>query len=145
MAPVLREMYRKWPFFEATIENAALALAKTDMFIARRYAQLHGDETVRESIWTLIERERNRSRQAILEITGETELLARTPWFQGSIHVRNPYIDLLNLIQIELLRRRRAPPSEALPSEDREAERDRIGHLLRLTLQGIAAGIRTTG
>jgi phosphoenolpyruvate carboxylase len=140
MEPVLREMYRTWPFFEATIENAAVALAKTDMFIAQRYAQLHGDEAVRQSIWTLIDSERNRSRQAILEITGESELLARTPWFQGSIHVRNPYIDLLNLIQIELLRRRRAQPAEA-PEEERE----RLGHLLRLTLQGIAAGVRTTG
>jgi phosphoenolpyruvate carboxylase len=133
-------MYRYWPFFEATIENAALALAKTDMFVARRYANLHADEPVRERIWTLIASERNRSRQAILDITGEAELLARTPWFQDSIDARNPYIDLLNLIQIELLRRRRAQPADAP-----EGERDRLGHLLRLTLQGVAAGIRTTG
>jgi phosphoenolpyruvate carboxylase len=139
-APVLAEMYRSWPFFEATIENAAVALAKTDMFIAGRYAQLHGDAAVRECVWKLIETERNRSRRAILQITGESELLARTPWFQGSIHARNPYIDLLNLIQIELLRRRRAQAPDAP-----EGERDRIGHLLRLTLQGIAAGVRTTG
>jgi phosphoenolpyruvate carboxylase len=140
VAPVLGEMYRHWPFFEATIENAALALAKTDMFVAQRYADLHTDEAVRECIWTLIASERNRSRQAILDITGEEELLARTPWFQGSIDARNPYIDLLNLIQIELMRRRRAQPTDAP-----EAERDQLGHLLRLTLQGVAAGIRTTG
>jgi phosphoenolpyruvate carboxylase len=140
MAPVLGEMYRHWPFFEATIENAALALAKTDMFVAQRYANLHPDEAVRERIWTLIASERNRSRQAILDITGEDELLARTPWFQDSIDARNPYIDLLNLIQIELMRRRRVQPADAP-----EAERDQLGHLLRLTLQGVAAGIRTTG
>jgi phosphoenolpyruvate carboxylase len=139
MAPVLGEMYRHWPFFEATIENAALALAKTDMFVAQRYANLHPDETVRERIWTLIASERTRSRQAILDITGEDELLARTPWFQDSIDARNPYIDLLNLIQIELMRRRRAQPDAP------EAERDQLGHLVRLTLQGVAAGIRTTG
>ena len=140
MSSILGEMYRGWPFFEATIENAAIALAKTDMYIAHRYARLHGDDAVRERVSSLIESERNRSRQAILEITGEAELLARTPWFQGSISVRVPYIDLLNLIQIELLKRRRAQPSDTP-----ESERDRIGHLLRLTLQGIAAGIRTTG
>ena len=140
VAPVLGEMYRHWPFFEATIENAALALAKTDMFVAQRYADLHTDEAVRECIWTLIASERNRSRQAILDITGEEGLLARTPWFQGSIDARNPYIDLLNLIQIELMRRRRAQPTDAP-----EGERDQLGHLLRLTLQGVAAGIRTTG
>jgi phosphoenolpyruvate carboxylase len=140
VSPVLGEMYRHWPFFEATIENAALALAKTDMFVAQRYANLHTDESVRERIWTLIASERNRSRQAILDITGEEELLARTPWFQDSIDARNPYIDLLNLIQIELMRRRRAQPPDAP-----EGERDQLGHLLRLTLQGVAAGIRTTG
>jgi phosphoenolpyruvate carboxylase len=140
MTSILGEMYRGWPFFGATIENAAIALAKTDMYIAQRYARLHGDEVVRERISSLIESERNRSRQAILEITGEAELLARTPWFQGSISARVPYIDLLNLIQIELLQRRRAQPADTP-----ESERDRIGHLLRLTLQGIATGIRTTG
>ena len=140
VSPIFGEMYRHWPFFEATIENAALALAKTDMFVAQRYASLHTDESVREGIWNLIVCERNRSRQAILDITGEDELLARTPWFQESIDARNPYIDLLNLIQIELMRRRRAQPIDAP-----EAERDHLGHLLRLTLQGIAAGIRTTG
>jgi phosphoenolpyruvate carboxylase len=140
VAPVLGEMYRHWPFFEATIENAAVALAKTEMSIARRYASLHADESVRECIWGLVEAERARSRQAILDITGESELLARTPWFQDSIDARNPYIDLLNLIQIELLRRSRAQPAGGA-----EGERDQLGYLLRLTLQGVAAGIRTTG
>ena len=137
---VLREMYRHWPFFEATIENAAVALAKTDMSIAQRYASLHADESVGEYLWTFIANERRRSRKAILDITGEAELLTRTPWFQSSIDARNLYIDLLNLIQIELMRRRRAQPTDAP-----EGERDRLEHLLRLTLHGIAAGLRTTG
>jgi phosphoenolpyruvate carboxylase len=137
---VLREMYRHWPFFEATIENAAVALAKTDMSIAQRYASLHADESAGKNLWTLIADERRRSREAILDITGEAELLTRTPWFQDSINARIPYIDLLNFIQIELLRRRRAQPTDAP-----EGERERLGHLLRLTLQGIAAGLRTTG
>jgi phosphoenolpyruvate carboxylase len=93
--------------------KCGVALAKTDMYIARRYARLHGDNAVRERISSLIESEQNRSRQAILEMTGEAELLACTPWFQGSIRARVPYIDLLNMIQIELLQRRRARPSNA--------------------------------
>jgi len=88
----------------------------------------------------MIAGERDRTRQAILQITGGTELLSETPWFQGSIEVRNPYIDPLNLIQIELLKRRRKLPADA-PESDSEYLR----HLLRLTVQGVAAGMRTTG
>ena len=133
-------MYREWPFFEASIDNAALALAKADMFIAQCYAQLAEEPEIRQRFWTLIAGERDRTRQAILNITGGQELLAETPWFQGSIEVRNPYIDPLNLIQIELLRRRRAL-SPAAP----EADSEHLRHLLRLTVQGVAAGMRTTG
>ena len=138
--PVIQQMYRDWPFFEATIDNAALALAKADMFIAQCYAQLAEEPEIRQRFWKLIAGERDRTRQAILKITGGTELLAGTPWFQGSIEVRNPYIDPLNLIQIELLRRRRA-----LPPGTPEADHEHLRHLLRLTVQGVAAGMRTTG
>lgn len=138
--PALRKMYREWPFFEAAIDNAALALAKADMFIAHCYARLTEEPEVRERFWARIASERDLSRSAILRITEGDELLSQTPWFQGSIDVRNPYIDPLNLIQIELLRRRRALPASA-PEEDRE----HLRHLLRLTVQGVAAGMRTTG
>ena len=138
--PALQKMYRDWPFFEAAIDNAALALAKADMFIAQCYAQLTEEPEIRRRFWELIAGERDRSRQAILTITGGHELLAETPWFQGSIDVRNPYIDPLNLIQIELLRRRRA-----LPPGAPEADNEHLRHLLRLTVQGVAAGMRTTG
>lgn len=131
----LGAMYREWPFFEATIDNAALALAKSDMFVAQCYAQLTEEPEVRDRFWALIDRERDLTRSAILKITGGTELLSQTPWFQGSIEVRNPYIDPLNLIQIELLKRRRSGGGEE----------ERLRHLLRLTVQGVAAGMRTTG
>jgi phosphoenolpyruvate carboxylase len=134
------EMYRQWPFFQATIDNAALALAKADMYIAGRYAELTADGELRQRIWNLIASERDRARQAILELTGGPELLSTTPWLQASIDVRNPYIDPLNLIQIELLRRRRD-----LPPETAADETERLRGLLRLTVQGIAAGMRTTG
>jgi phosphoenolpyruvate carboxylase len=138
--PALQKMYREWPFFEAAIDNAALALAKADMFIAQCYARLAEEPEIQKRFWELIANERDRTRKAILEIVGGDELLSQTPWFQGSIDVRNPYIDPLNLIQIELLRRRRR-----LPAGAPEADSERLRHLLRLTVQGVAAGMRTTG
>jgi phosphoenolpyruvate carboxylase len=132
---MVSEMYREWPFFEATIENAALALSKADMYIGQAYSELFEDHSVRRRFWPLIASERDRARQAILDMTGGSELLSNTPWLQASIDVRNPYVDPLNLIQIELLRRRRAGGEDG----------DRWKHLLRLTVQGVAAGMRTTG
>jgi phosphoenolpyruvate carboxylase len=134
------EMYRQWPFMQATIDNAALALAKADVFIASCYADLVQNEEARQRIASLIFTERNRACRAILALTGGSELLSTTPWLQASIDARNPYIDPLNLIQIELIRRRRELPADT-PAEDAESLRG----LLRLTVQGIAAGMRTTG
>lgn len=134
------EMYRQWPFFQATIDNASLALAKADHFIASRYAELVSNEEVRQRLGTMIDEERERSRRVILALTGGTDLLSTTPWLQESIDARNPYIDPLNLIQIELIRRRRNFPGDAASEEA-----ERLRGLLRLTVQGIASGMRTTG
>jgi phosphoenolpyruvate carboxylase len=136
----VREMYREWPFFAATIDNAVLALAKADMWVAQRYSELAEDDEVRKRIWQRIAAECDRSRQAVLDVVGEKELLGSTPWFQSSIEARNPYIDPLNLIQIEFMRRRRMRPTG-----EELAENDPLRDLLRLTVQGIAAGMRTTG
>ena len=135
------EMYRQWPFFQATIDNAALALAKADMYVAQRYSELSESDEIRKRIWLRIASERDRARQAILDLVGVPELLAATPWFQSSIDVRNPYIDPLNLIQIEFMRRRRALST----SEADLAEAEQLRDLLRLTVQGVASGMRTTG
>jgi phosphoenolpyruvate carboxylase len=137
---VLCEMYRSWPFMQATIDNAVLALAKADMYVAHQYADLEPDVDIRRRCWSLIAAERDRTRQALLDMVGGNELLATNPWFFSSIEVRNPYIDPLNMIQIELLKRRRTLPDDA-SDHDREELRD----MLRLTVQGIAAGMRTTG
>lgn len=134
------EMYRQWPFFQATIDNAATALAKADMYVGQRYSELCSNSDQRRQIWMLIASERDRSRQAILDIVGGSELLASTPWFQRSLEVRNPDIDPLNLIQIELLRRRRG--LDTLADQDEVQE---LRDLLRLSVQGVAAGMRTTG
>jgi len=134
------DMYRGWPFFQATIDNATLALAKADMVIAQRYSELCGDDDVRRRMWQRIAAERDKARQAILDIVGGGELLANTPWFQRSIEARNPSIDPLNLIQIEFMRRRAATPQADGGQPD-----PAVGDLLRLCVQGIAAGMRTTG
>jgi phosphoenolpyruvate carboxylase len=133
------EMYRRWPFFQATIDNATLALAKADMVIAGHYSELDDDADARKRIWQRIAAEYDRARQAILDIVGSRELLGATPWFQRSIEARNPSVDPLNLIQAEFMRRRRA--AVAADPAAGETHRD----LLRLCVQGIAAGMRTTG
>jgi phosphoenolpyruvate carboxylase len=132
------DMYRQWPFFQATIDNATLALAKADMYVAQRYSELAEDDDARRRIWLRIAAERDRTRQAILDIVGGGELLATTPWFQRSIEARNPSVDPLNLVQIEFMRRRR----EAAVADAAEPP---FRDLLRLCVQGIAAGMRTTG
>jgi len=133
----LKQMYKEWPYFQATIDNAALALAKVDVYVAERYAQL-APEDVREAIWGRILAEQKRSRKAVQKILGDVDLLEHIPWLQRSIEVRNPYVDPLNLIQIEMYRRRRE-----LEADDPQAEV--IKDLSRLSVQGIAAGLRTTG
>ncbi len=134
------EMYRSWPFMQATIENAVLALAKADMSVAHHYADLEEDADIRHRCWSLIAAERDRTRQALLDMVGGDELLGTNPWFRSSIDARNPYIDPLNLIQVDLLRRRRE-----LPADASDTDREQLRDMLRLTVQGIAAGMRTTG
>jgi phosphoenolpyruvate carboxylase len=133
------EMYRRWAFFQATLDNATLALAKADMVVAAHYSELDDDTDARRRIWQRIAAEYDRARQAILDIVGGKELLGGTPWFQRSIEARNPYVDPLNLIQVEFMRRRRAAIAADPTATD--CHRD----LLRLCVQGIAAGMRTTG
>lgn len=133
-------MYDQWPAFTATIDNAVLALSKADLSIGQRYADLMSDRAAADSVWSLIRDEFDQSRAAVLMITREPSLLAGTPWLQQSIQERNPYVDPLNLIQVELIRRMRAAVEAG-----REDEAERLRELTRLTIQGVAAGLRTTG
>jgi phosphoenolpyruvate carboxylase len=137
---VLQRMYQDWPFFQAAVDNAALALAKTDLGIAARYAQLVGDDHELRQVGRLIEDEFARSRDAVLMATGNNHLLDDIPWLKESLIMRNPIIDPLNLIQIELLRKLRAADDS-----DDPAVLEEWAHLARLTIQGVAAGMRTTG
>lgn len=135
MAAVLANMYRKWSFFTAMIDNAALALAKANMTVFEQYAQLASSIDGAAELTETIVTEYERSRQAILHITGNRELLDEVPWLQRSISIRNGYVDPLNMIQVELLQRSARSPETAGDLE----------HLTNLTVKGLSTGMRTTG
>jgi phosphoenolpyruvate carboxylase len=130
----LREMYRRWPFFATLLDNAELSLAKTDLYIAGRYASLVKDEAVRRKVLGLIEAEYARSVKMVLAVTQRGKLLANQPVLAESIRLRNPYIDPLNYLQIRFLPRWR-----------RKKENESLRRLLALTVNGIAFGMKSTG
>ena len=131
---VLQEMDRDWPFFAALLSNAEMALAKADLTIGERYAELVEDEMLRAAIWAPIRAEYERTRELVLAVTGQARVLDRTPVLQRSIERRNPYVDPLSFIQVELLRRLR-----------RDGTSQGLMRALLLTINGIAGGLRNTG
>lgn len=132
---LLRSMYRRWSFFRDLIDNAEMALAKADLRIAHMYwTTLDSDQARAARIRERLNEEFHRTVRSILEITGEGELLERSPVLRRSIRLRNPYVDPLSYLQVRLLDLKRT--SEL----DRDGER-----ALLLTIQGIAAGMRNTG
>jgi phosphoenolpyruvate carboxylase len=135
----LREMYAGWPFFRAILDNAEMSLLKADMGIAALYSDLAPDRALGAAVFTRIEEEYARARAAILDATGHRELMDGDPVIQRSVHLRNPYVDPLNYVQVEMLRRLRALPDPEGP----EAERHR--QIIVVTINGIAAGLRNTG
>jgi len=135
---VLRKMFREWRFFRALVENVELDLAKADMGIAGLYASLVTDDTLREHIFSQVKSEHARACDYICRITGESTLLERSPVMQISIDRRNPYVDPLNFIQVVLLKRvRMLSPGTA--------EHETLLDLALATINGIAAGMKTTG
>ena len=131
---VLREMARTWPFFQATLSNAELAMTKADMLIAERYVNLVKDEGIRNRIWGRIRAEFDLAVESLLAIREEDRLLGSEPVLQRSIDRRNPYVDPLSYIEIELLNRLRNDPSD----QD-------VVDTLHLAVNGIAGGLRNTG
>ncbi len=140
-APIeaLREMYAQWPFFRALLDNAEMSLLKADMDIAALYVDLAGDVPTAGAMFTRIRAEFERTQTAILSITGQRELMSADPVIQRSVILRNPYVDPLNFIQVEMLRRlREATGSDASAQEA-------LREVVTLTINGIAAGLRNTG
>jgi phosphoenolpyruvate carboxylase len=139
---LLREMYREWPFFHSTISNIEMTLAKADFQIARQYASRTLDQSLGRRIFRMLEEEYERAIRLILQITGERQLLDQSPVLQRSIAVRNPYVDPLSFLQVELLARRRQKDVKAEPSA---RDREKLLYATLLTINGIAAGMRNTG
>ena len=134
---LLREMERDWPFFAALISNAEMACVKADLEIARRYAELYPDEQARERIWRRIEEEYERTLRELGQVRDEQQLLDREPILQRALARRNPFVDPISFIQLELLRRLRAPGGDP---DDPELVRASL-----LAINGIAGGLRNTG
>jgi phosphoenolpyruvate carboxylase len=135
----LQEMYRQWTFFQNAIDNAQVSLGKADMGIARLYSELVEDVRVREMIFGQIEQEFNLTCQLILQITGQRELLENDPVLKRSIRLRNPYVDPLNFVQVNLLRQLRGL------SDPDGKDAERILRVIFLTINGVAAGLKNTG
>jgi phosphoenolpyruvate carboxylase len=131
---LLREMYEGWSFFNTLLSNMDMVLAKSDIHIASRYAELVTDIKLRESIFNRIQQEHRRTVARVLAITRQTELLAANPLLARSLRNRMPYIDPLNHIQVESLSRYRSGQTN-----------ERVKRAILLTANGIAAGLRNSG
>lgn len=130
----LSRMYEAWPFFRMVIDNLEMVLSKTDMGIASRYAELVKDRDLRDAIFARISAERQLAVDAVLGITGERELLASNPGLGHAIRNRLPYLDPLNHLQVELLKRYRSGRAS-----------ERVARGIHMTVNGIAAGLRNSG
>lgn len=130
----LQQMYREWPFFRSVLSNMDMVLAKTDLAIASRYAGLVHSERLRKDIFGKLTAEWHRARKWLAAITGNAELLADNPTLARSIRNRFPYLDPLNHVQVELLRRYRSGEKD-----------ERLLRMIHLTINGLAAGLRNSG
>ena len=130
----LQAMARHWPFFQTLLSNMEMLLAKTDLAVASRYVELVRNKKLRESIFGRITDEWRDTATALFAITGQDEFLETNPLLARSIRNRFPYLDPLNHVQIELLKRHRAGDSDA-----------RVVSGIHLTINGIAAGLRNSG
>jgi phosphoenolpyruvate carboxylase len=131
---LLQKMYRQWPFFKTLLSNMDMVLAKSDLNLASRYSELVTDARLRTRIFGAIEAEWQSTVQALTDITGDKDRLAHNAALARSIRHRFPYIDPLNHLQVELVRRWRAGQTD-----------DRVKNGIHLSINGIAAGVRNTG
>ena len=135
----LQGMYREWPFFRTLLSNMDMVLSKSSIAIASRYADLVPDEELRQRIFLRIKREWHSAIEAALDIMGHERLLQGNPLLERSIRNRFPYLDPLNHVQVELLKKHRAE----LP--DGETADEQILRGIQLTINGISAGLRNSG
>ncbi|WP_374397814.1 phosphoenolpyruvate carboxylase, partial [Sphingopyxis sp.] len=131
---LLADMAESWPFFAALLGNMEMVLAKSDMGIAARYAELASGVDGHAAIFTRIRDGWNRAHDGLLAITGQSRLLEKNPALEASIRLRLPYIEPLNLLQIELMKRHRAGETDP-----------RIAEGIQLTINAIATALRNSG
>jgi len=132
--PVLQRMVKAWPFFRSLLSNMDMVLSKTDLAIASRYAQLVEDEGLRAVIFSRLKQEWELTVRHLLTILGKDQLLAENPLLARSLRNRLPYMDPLNHLQVELLRRFRAGENDL-----------EVRHGIQLAINGLAAGLRNSG
>ncbi|MGG6313074.1 phosphoenolpyruvate carboxylase [Paenibacillus macerans] len=135
---VLQDMYRNFSFFTSIVDTLQFALIKADLVIAKEYAKMCSDTDVKERILGQIEEEFHRTRDMVLKIAGISEILDNVPGLQESIRLRNPYVDPLSYLQVQLLSELRTVRDQG--QDDAELLREVL-----LTINGIAAGLRNTG
>jgi len=131
---LLRQMARDFPLFLDIVRNVEMALAKADFGIARLYADLVADPALRDRVFTTLSTEFDRTRRMVLLVLNQTELLETNPVLNNSIRLRNPYVDPMSLLQLELLRRKRSGESG-----------EELDRAITATINGISAGLRNTG
>ena len=129
----LRDMYQNWPFFQSLLSNVDMVLSKSNMNIAFEYAQLCASEEVQAIYYTILD-EWQLTKDIILAIEGHDELLAENSYLKASLDYRMPYFNILNYIQLELIKRQRR--GELSFDEER---------LIHITINGIATGLRNSG
>jgi phosphoenolpyruvate carboxylase len=131
---LLQTMTHELPLFIDLLRNVELALGKVDLATARLYSELVTDRNLRERVYDLFEAEFHRTVRALMAVTGQKELLESNPVLAHSIRLRNPYVDPMHLIQVDMLRRKRA--GEDTPE---------VNRAIAATISGISAGLRNTG
>ncbi|MCD1260392.1 phosphoenolpyruvate carboxylase [Paenibacillus athensensis] len=135
---MLKKMYEEWSFFRSMIDNLQMALSKADLLIAKEYSDMVKQSEIAERIFGLIRAEYDLTSSLILQITGQQEILDNVPVIQESIRLRNPYVDPLSYMQVELLAELRA-------LRDNNEDDALLLREVLLTINGIAAGLRNTG
>jgi phosphoenolpyruvate carboxylase len=135
---LVKSMYEKWSFFQSMINGIQMVLAKGDFGIAREYASLVEPRSLRASVFDDLEKRYQRTIAAVCMLAGQESLLDNNPVLQRSIQLRNPYVDPMSYIQVEVLRRLR---NDSLSVEERTA----LEEVMFLCINGIAAGLRNTG
>ena len=130
----LRRMVKSWPFFQSLLSNMDMVLAKTDLAIASRYAELVADAELRERIFSQIKAEWAQTKKHLLAILEQDDFLADNPMLKRSLQLRSPYMDPLNHLQVELLKRHRAGETD-----------ERVARGIHLSINGVASGLRNSG